>query len=246
MKVIGAGLPRTATTTQMFALEQLGFAPCYHMRDLLLDLESGLPQWEAVADGNPDWDTIFGEARSTCDWPSAYFYRELIEHYPDAKVLLSVRGAEEWARSMEKTIWGMWYGDSVLHHLNDARQVVDPLWKRYITLMSRLNFDEGGAFAGADTLPKLMAAMERWNSQVQEDVPAERLLVWKPEEGVAPIAEFLEVERPEQELPRLNDTKAFREGIIGGALDAVTDWWDAREKSDEGLHGAPLTEQAAG
>ena len=240
MKVIGAGLPRTATTTQMFALEQLGFAPCYHMRDLLMDLEGGLPLWEAAAGGNPDWDAIFGEASSTCDWPSAYFYRELMDRYPDAKVLLSVREAEVWSRSMEQTIWGMWHGDSVLHHLNEARQVVDPLWRRYIALMSQLNFNETGAFAGADDMPKLMAAMERWNSQVQDDVPAERLLVWKPEEGVEPIAEFLEVDLPEEELPRLNDTKAFREGIIGGALDAVTEWWESREKSGEGLHGAAV------
>ena len=241
MKLISAGLPRTATTTEMFALEQLGFSPCYHMRDLLMDLESGLPLWEAVADGNPDWEAIFGDASSTCDWPSAYFYRELMEHYPDAKVLLSVRGAEEWSRSMEKTIWGMWFGDTVLHHMNEARMVVDPLWARYIALMSRLNFDEGGAFPGADDMPKLMAAMERWNDQVKADVPAERLLVWKPEEGVAPIAAFLEVERPAEELPRLNDTKAFREGIIGGAIDTVTDWWASREQSAEGLHGATLS-----
>jgi hypothetical protein len=241
MKVIGAGLPRSATTTQMFAFEQLGFAPCYHMRDLLMDLENGLPLWEAAIDGKPDWAAIFGEARSTCDWPSAFFYRELMEQYPDAKVLLSVRGAEEWSRSMEKTIWGMWHGDTILHHLNDARCVVDPLWARYIALMSRMNFSETGAFAGADDMPKLMAAMERWNQQVQADVPAERLLVWKPEEGVEPIAEFLEVPLPEEELPRLNDTKAFREGIIGGALDSVTEWWDSREKSSEGLHGAAVS-----
>ncbi|HXD55777.1 MAG TPA: sulfotransferase [Solirubrobacteraceae bacterium] len=241
MKVIGAGLPRTATTTQMFALEQLGFAPCYHMRDLLTDLEGGLPLWEAAVDGNPDWATIFGAAKSTCDWPSAYFYRELMEEYPDAKVLLSVRDAEVWSRSMEQTIWGMWHGDSVLHYLNEARQVVDPLWKRYITMMSKLNFSETGAFAGADDMPKLMAAMERWNQQVQADVPAERLLVWKPEEGVAPLAEFLEVPRPAEDLPRLNDTKAFREGIIGGALDSVTEWWESREKTTEGLHGAAVS-----
>ena len=42
MKVIGAGLPRTATTTQMIALEMLGLGPCYHMRDLLADLEGQL------------------------------------------------------------------------------------------------------------------------------------------------------------------------------------------------------------
>ena len=240
MKVIGAGVPRTATTTQMFAMEELGFAPCYHMRDLLLDLEKGLPLWEAVIEGKPDWDAIFGEARSTCDWPSAYFYGELMEYYPDAKVLLSVRPPEPWARSMEKTIWGMWHGDSVLHYLNEARQVVDPLWKRYIDLMSHLNFNEGGAFAGADDMPKLMAAVERWNEQVKRDVPSERLLVWDPAEGFEPLCEFLEVPLPADELPRLNDTKAFREGIIGGALDSVNEWWSERETASEGLHGAAL------
>jgi hypothetical protein len=241
MKVIGAGLPRTATTTQMFALEHLGLGPCYHMRDLLLDLEGGLPLWEAAADGSPDWDAIFGEANSTLDWPSAYFYRELIDRYPDAKVVLSERRADEWSRSMEKTIWGMWHGDSVLHHMNDARCVVDPLWSRYIALMSRLNFDEGGAFHGADDMPKLMAAMERWNDQVKRDVPAERLLVWAPSDGFEPLCEFLEIDVPADELPRLNDTKAFREGIIGGAIDSVNEWWGAREKTAEGLHGAALT-----
>ncbi|MGH2781797.1 MAG: sulfotransferase [Thermoleophilaceae bacterium] len=28
MKLIGAGLPRTATTTQVIALEQIGLGPC--------------------------------------------------------------------------------------------------------------------------------------------------------------------------------------------------------------------------
>ena len=36
MRLIGAGLPRTATTTQMVAFEMLGL-PCYHMRDLMAD-----------------------------------------------------------------------------------------------------------------------------------------------------------------------------------------------------------------
>jgi hypothetical protein len=241
MKVIGAGLPRTATTTQMFALEHLACGPCYHMRDLLMDLEAGLPLWEAVADGTPDWETVFGEACSTVDWPSAFFYRELMEHYPEAKVLLSVRGGEEWARSMQKTIWGMWHGDSVIHYLSQARAVVDPLWRRYLTLMSRLNWDEGGAFAGAYDEAGLVAAMERWNDQVKSHVPAERLLVWTPAEGLEPLCEFLEIELPEEELPRLNDTKAFQEGIIGGALDAVNEWWGARDRPAEGLHGAALS-----
>src|SRR5271166_4238719 len=121
MKVIGAGLPRTATTTQMFALEELGWGRCYHMRDLLADLERGLPLWEDAADGRPDWPLIFGEARCTVDWPSARYYRELMDFYPEAKVLLSVRDAEDWVRSMRPTVWGIFHGDSVMHHLSEAR-----------------------------------------------------------------------------------------------------------------------------
>ncbi len=243
MKVIGAGLPRTATTTQMFALEQLGRGRCYHMRDLLADLESGLPLWEAVAEGNPDWERIFGDARSTVDWPSARYYRELMDHYPDAKVLLSVRGGEEWARSMVKTVWGVFHGDAVIHHVSEARAVLDPLWRRYMTLMRHMTWNDGtGALAGdTSTEAGLIAAMERWNESVKDTVPAERLLVWNPSEGWEPLCEFLDLDVPPEPLPRLNDTNSFREGIIGGALDVVNEWWGARERPASGLHGAALS-----
>ena len=44
MKVIGAGLPRTATTSQKIALEMLGLGPCYHMVNVLSDLTL-VPGW---------------------------------------------------------------------------------------------------------------------------------------------------------------------------------------------------------
>jgi Sulfotransferase domain len=254
MQVIGAGLPRTATTTQMFALEQLGLGPCYHMRDLLADLETGLPLWEAVADGQPDWDAIFeGERgiRSTVDWPSARYYRELMDHYPDAKVLLSVRDADAWVASMRQTIWGLWFSETVLRHASQARAAIDPLWDRYLKLMTRLNWDpDTGVFAGAHASDEgfasggdagMAAAMTRWNDEVEATVPAERLLVWDPAEGWEPLCEFLGVDVPADPLPRLNDTKAFCEGITGGALDVVNEWWQARERPAEGLHGAAVS-----
>ena len=247
MKVIGAGLPRTATTTQMFALERLGLGPCYHMRDLLSDLEGGLPLWEAAASGTPDWRTIFDGERpinSTVDWPSAYFYRELMDFYPDAKVLLSVRSAESWVASMRKTIWCLFHADSVMRHVSDARMVVDPLWNRYMSLMSHMNWEVGtGAFAGdhADD-DALGASMDRWSDEVKATVPAERLLVWDPNEGWDPLCAFLEVDVPPDPLPRLNDTQAFREGITGGAIDVVNEWWTERSQPTEGLHGAAVSQ----
>jgi hypothetical protein len=242
MKVIGAGLPRTATTTQLFALEQLGCGACYHMRDLLMDLEGGLPLWEAVSEGAPDWERVFGEAQCTVDWPSARYYRELMDYYPESKVLLSVRGGEEWASSMRETVWGIFHGHSVIHYMCEARAELDPLWQRYMKLMRRMTWDDGGALAGDTSTASLLAeAMERWNAHVQATVPSERLLVWNPSEGWEPLCEFLEVPVPSEPLPRLNDTASFREGIIGGAIDVVNDWWDARERPTSGLHGAAVS-----
>ena len=247
MKVIGAGLPRTATTTQMFALEQLGLGPCYHMRDLLADLETGLPLWEAAFAGSLDWDAVFGGERaivSTVDWPSAYHYRELLERYPDAKVLLSVRDPDAWVASMRKTIWALFHDErSVIHHVSEARAAVDPLWRRFLDLMTAMNWDpETGAMAGDHaTDAGLAAIMRRWNDDVLATVPAERLLVWDPAEGWEPLCAFLDVDVPGEELPRLNDTRAFCEGIIGGGLGAVNEWWDARERPTEGLHGAAVS-----
>ena len=120
MKVIGAGLPRTATLTQKISLEMLGFGPCYHMVNVLADL-SLAPKWAAAFDGNADWDAIFGGSQASVDWPGSFFWRELIEYYPDAKVLLSVRSGEAWANSMKNTIWGVFYDDVLMRHLSDAR-----------------------------------------------------------------------------------------------------------------------------
>ncbi len=241
MKIIGAGLPRTATTTQMYALEKLGCSPCYHMRDLLADLETGLPLWEDVVDGSPDWERIFGGAQSTVDWPSARYYRELMDYYPTAKVLLSVRDGEEWAASMQQTVWGVYHGDSVLHYVCRARAVLDPLWSRYMDLMTRMTWGEGGALAGdTSTTAGLVAAMERWNETVIRTVPPERLLAWDLRDGWEPLCEFLDLPVPDEPLPQLNDSASFREGIIGGGLDVVNEWWHARERPTSGLHGAQL------
>lgn len=243
IKVIGAGLPRTATTTLMVALEQLGFGPCYHMRDVLADLETGIPLWNAVADGKPDWDTIFGDAESTLDWPSARYWAELIEYYPEAKVVLSVRDPKGWVRSMRETVWAMYHGDSVIHHLCEARAALDEPWDGFLKLMRRITWDPetNGALAG-DTYSDagLEALMAAWHDQVVAGVPAERLLVWDPRDGWEPLCRFLEVAVPAEALPRTNDTLGFKEGIIGGALGVINAWWDARERPASGLHGATL------
>src|SRR5689334_20129131 len=125
MKLIGAGLPRTGTLSQKVALEMLGLGPCYHMVNVLADLDEA-QEWQRGLDGEGPWDDIFDGFQSVVDWPGSFFYKELAEHYPDAKVLLSVRDAEAWERSMRDTIWGIFYGDMLIRDLSEARERVDP------------------------------------------------------------------------------------------------------------------------
>ena len=59
LKVIGAGFGRTGTASLKGALEQLGYAKCYHMQEVFPNPKH-IPVWQAAADGKPvDWDELF-------------------------------------------------------------------------------------------------------------------------------------------------------------------------------------------
>src|SRR5437870_3618175 len=131
IEVIGAGLPRTGTLTQKVALEMLGLGPCYHWVDVIADLRR-VEQWHRALDGQARWDQIFEGFCSTVDWPGGFFYRELIELHPEAKVVLSVRDPEKWEQSFRETIWNLCFGESLIRLLSSARAHVDPQWKRYL------------------------------------------------------------------------------------------------------------------
>ena len=224
MKLIGAGLPRTGTLSQKVALEMLGLAPCYHMVDVLADLDK-VQQWRQALEGDGQWDEIFEDSQATVDWPGSYHYAELADRYPDAKVLLSVRDSEAWERSMRQTIWGMFWGDILIRDLSSARARVDEQWRGFTELMQDMWKRGGLSDNAADTTTESMrAAMERYNQEVQDTIPADRLLVWSVSEGWEPLCEFLERPVPETPFPHLNDSKVYIDRIVDGALLAIQEW----------------------
>ena len=133
MKIIGAGLPRTATTTQWLALRQLGLRT-YHMKDMMADLRRGVDVWRRAYNGEQVWDEVFDGFQATVDWPAAFHWRELMEHYPDAKILLSVRDGDAWAKSMNDTIVQIYFGDSFMRSMCQARYRIDPDWRAWMEL----------------------------------------------------------------------------------------------------------------
>lgn len=238
MKVIGAGLPRTATLTQKIALEMLGVGPCYHMVDVLADLDR-VKHWQQALDGDARWPEIFDGYQSTVDWPGGFFYRELIDFYPEAKVLLSIRDPDGWERSMRDTVWSVYHGDSLMRHLSSARARVDPRWRSYLDLLQGLLWKERGTLADRHRERQgLIDAMGRHNEEVQRAVPPERLLVWKPSDGWEPLCRFLGVEVPQAPLPRVNDSETFADRVIESALGVLQGWWDGKRSEATKLSAA--------
>jgi hypothetical protein len=231
MRLIGAGLPRTATLTQKTALEMLGLGPCYHMVDVLADLDR-VKQWERALNGEGPWGEIFAGYNSTVDWPGGFFYKELLETYPDAKVLLSVRDPQTWERSAHDTVWSVRHGESLMRLLSSSWGLVDPKWQSFLGMIDRMLWTDGGTFAGAHSEPgQLAEGMVRYNEQVIRTVPAERLLVWQPADGWEPLCEFLEVEIPAEPLPHVNDSEAFVARVIDGALNGLGAWKEQRTQA---------------
>jgi hypothetical protein len=224
MMVIGAGLPRTGTLTQKLALEELGMGPCYHWVNVLADLDQ-VALWNRALDGEALWDEIFGEHRSTADWPGGYFYRELMEFYPDSKVLLSVRDPQAWERSFRETIWLMSHGKTLMPLLAHARAEIDPRWRAYLEFVDRMFWGPQGTFSkGYDEPEQLIEQMLAHTEEVKRVVPADRLLVWEVGDGWEPLCDFLEVDVPDGPLPHVNDRDTFLERVMAGALDALQAW----------------------
>ncbi|WP_433888429.1 sulfotransferase family protein [Streptomyces sp. CA-111067] len=213
MEVIGAGLGRTGTTSLKKALEILGLGPTYHTREIFRDPDR-LADWEnAVNGGETDWDAVFDGYRSTVDWPAAAFWKELAEHYPDARVILTVRDPQEWYTSCARTIfisyrpgvhWTVLRGLMRIplmaadKRLRNFRQVFDGVFRRHF---------------GDRPISSREAAVEVFDEHlaaVRAGVPARRLLEYRVTEGWEPLCAFLELPVPEQPFPYENDRRTWQ------------------------------------
>jgi sulfotransferase family protein len=214
LEVIGAGFGRTGTMSLKVALEELGLGPCYHMSEVFENPEH-VELWENAARGKPiDWEELFRGYRATVDWPGAAFYEELMERYPEAKVILTVRDPEKWYESTVNTIYNIQkVASSPLFSF--AGLFVPRLrhMKRVALMASNLAWEDmfDGKF---EDRRYAIEVFDRWNEEVKKRVPAERLLVYEVIEGWEPLCDFLGVAVPEgKPFPHLNDAETFRKMI---------------------------------
>ncbi|HTX50078.1 MAG TPA: sulfotransferase [Caulobacteraceae bacterium] len=213
LKVVGTGLGRTGTKSMQTALGMLGFGPCHHMVEVFADPGS-MQWWVDAAEGRPDWDLIFKNYQSVVDYPGAGHWKALVDYYPNAKVLHTVRDPDQWWESTQATIFapggpasnmteglpGKFFGSfigPVREHLADRAYMTD--------------------------------YFRRHTEEVKAHVAPERLLVYEVGEGWDRLCAFLGVPVPTERYPSENSRAQFMarveaaHGDIGNVVRMVRD-----------------------
>jgi hypothetical protein len=157
--------------------------------------------WSAAGDGaHTDWDALFAGYSATVDWPSTRFWRQIVDAYPQARVIHTERPAAAWYASVRNTIYQVMtqtLPPSAPAPLQEHLAMVRKLILRGV-------FDER-----FEDEAHAISVYEAHNARVKREIPPERLLVYEPGQGWEPLCKFLGVPVPTTPYPKVNTTEDF-------------------------------------
>jgi len=116
MQALSLGCPRTGTLSMQEAYSMLGYAYPYHYSSVFENIQDADMWQEALRSkyhGGPalDWkkhfDSLLGHSAAITDAPAVLFWRELMDAYPEAKIVLVERDVNKWLPSCEVLLTGV-------------------------------------------------------------------------------------------------------------------------------------------
>jgi len=208
MKILGVGLSKTGTSSLHSALQILGFYGLHFDRDRLNDILSGKVQ-------QPNF-RCYDDVDVVTDLPSAYFYQELAEAYPDSKLILTVRELEAWWKSVEfhiNTRFPVPVSTGVRAQLAEILQLQrwlkTDLWREsdYQKFRRNLRNCVYGSAVATEFLYKKKYLDH--NARVMSEIPPDRLLVMNipAGDGWEKLCPFLGVPIPDEPFPHTYKTE---------------------------------------
>ncbi|PSR76410.1 P-loop containing nucleoside triphosphate hydrolase protein [Coniella lustricola] len=205
MKVLVLGLPRTGTQSLADALAHLGISPVYHMRDVGKNGHQGL--WLQALDakfagagpawGRAEFDEILAGNEGVADFPAAVFVKELLDAYPEAAVLLTIRSEDAWYQSMMSTLW-----HAHSRRPADATSSMAALSHKYHTYCWNNDFPAHGR-----------QHYHKHNDLVRESANGRAFLEFDVKDGWAPLCAFLGIAVPDEPFPRKDDWLPYKQQV---------------------------------
>ncbi|MCB0099445.1 MAG: hypothetical protein KDE46_27115 [Caldilineaceae bacterium] len=209
IKVIGAGFGRTGTASLKVAVEKLGFSKCYHSESLGEHPEHKQIWFDLLAGKPINWDALFAGYQGAMGLPTTILYRELMNQYPKAKVILTMRDPERWYESASQTILQMPSGPQLA--MMRVVSLFKPELKKVLPIIA-VGRKIGMEYFFNNDLSKehVIKRFHEHNEQVRQTVPPDKLLIYEVKEGWAPLCDFLNVPVPDEPFPRTNTREMFR------------------------------------
>ena len=206
MKIICAGLSKTGTTSLAKALRILGFIVFDGDEHVNLHLNEWI---DVYSDGkSPDFASMYKDVDAVTDIPPAFWFEEIYEAFPDAKVILTLRDNEDvWVKSWVKQ-------NEVVHNLGGFFIRMLLKWPYIIvqrirgrrTVFEVIDPMLNAAFGSVNSKSTVLFKKKyrEHNERVQAVIRKEKLLIYNVKQGWKPLCEFLGCDVPEAEFPREN------------------------------------------
>jgi hypothetical protein len=227
MEVLALGLPRSGTDSLRTALLTLGYSRIWHGFDLPATRPDDCPLWvgllQAKARGidepgrNFNWDILLGDCDGVMDMPPGIFAEDLLDFYPEAKVVLNRRAdMDAWHRSLNEAA-EMVLGSRVLWTLSwwDAKLF---WWYRSAVLWMGIMGNGKGGFkeTGQEFAKKYYERLE-----AKLDATNRTYLDWDVKQGWGSLCEFLDKDMPDEDFPWSNKGGAEFEKNANKAVEAM-------------------------
>ncbi|KAF7375556.1 Efflux pump antibiotic resistance protein [Mycena sanguinolenta] len=217
--IIHAGFFRTATNSMALAYQILGFTTHHGLVEDILQLpwnaieQAAEATWPSINTppgrtprppfARADWDALWGSKYQVVTDLASPFACELIKAYPEAKVVVVQRDAEQWWPSFKSVLL-----DPVF---TEPRATFFSFIGRYFfrqPVFQALQKIVSGFF-GTKTRAELTfeRAKERYDAYYAEVrmLAAGRMLEYRMGDGWEPLCAFLGVDVPDVPFPRVND-----------------------------------------
>jgi len=194
MKVICAGIPKTGTKSISKALRFLGFT-VFDFEEQNLDF---FDHWVDVFQNGtkPDIKRVYQHAEAVVDVPGTFIYEEILEVFPDCKVILSEREEDSWVNSLVNQL------NQVQPRLNKLA-LLSPTGRKLVNVLEYY----WNALVGSHNPKCTYVFRKRYrihNHRVKSIVPADKLLVYNVKQGWKPLCDFLGCKVPTVPFPHEN------------------------------------------
>ena len=157
---------------------------------------------------------------ATADPPFSQLVPELMELYPDAKVICTTRDPEAWAKSMAlihklvrpNLLGFLFFWVPGLRH-----------FKKLVGLLTAIFRERYGT--DPNTKENALLIWERHHAWLESIVPKEKLFYVSVKDGWPPLCKALGVPIPKDvEFPNLNDAKAIEKGFTDLMVKGLVRW----------------------